>query len=425
MKTQRILAFITGMLAYGFATLLQAQPLSIEAARASAIADNPGLAEMQARFAALREVVPQQAALPDPVLSFGAMNFPWDEFDRNQENMTQLQVGVSQMFPYPGKLQLREDIAAFEAEVARHSVEEMRIRLDLNVTSTWWEIYFIDRSLETVLRNQDLLRQFVDIAKKKYEVGKGLQQDVLLAQLELSKLLDQEIRIAALREHKQTGLNVLMGRSPAHAIQLAGVSEAQLPPLASQETLYARALAARPVLHAKRSTLQASESRLELAKKQYYPDFKVGVTYGNRDDDDLGQSRQDFLSLMVSVNVPLYTGSKQDRAVQQHSRELEKSRYALADERNLVMSSVTMATTDFSRAVEQVSLYKQGIIPQARQTVASMQAGYQVDEVDFLNLVRSQITLLNYELQYLKSYTEMNQAIARLVAAVGEDYVYE
>ena len=129
--------------------------------------------------------------------------------------------------------------------------------------------------------------------------------------------------------------------------------------------------------------------------------------------------------MMLSVNVPLYAGTKQDKAVQQRTRELARSQYALADERNLVMSSIAMAATDHQRASDQVSLFNEGIVPQARQTVESMLAGYQVDQVDFLNLVRSQVTLLNYELQYWKSYTEVNQSIARLKAAVGEENIYE
>jgi cobalt-zinc-cadmium efflux system outer membrane protein len=399
--------------------------LPLSEARARAVADNPGLAEMRARYEALTEVAPQRASLPDPVLSFNAMNFPWDDFDRKQENMTQLQFGVSQMFPYPGKLGLREDIALFEAEAAMYSVEEMRLNLDMNVAVTWWEAYFLDRSLETVQRNQSLLRQFVKVAQTKYEVGNGLQQDVLLAQLELSKLLDQEIRIEAMRDQRGIRLNVLMGVSPDLPIVLPVMEKQANQPIAVEATLYQRAAAARPILDKQRVEIKASESRLELAKKDYYPDFKVGVLYGARDENDFGRSRQDFLSVMLSINVPLYAGTKQDKAVEQRSRELAKFQYALADERNMVMSSISAATTDHRRASEQVKLYNEGILPQARQTVESMLAGYQVDQVDFLNLVRSQVTLLNYELQYWKSYTEVNQSIARLKAAVGEGNIYE
>lgn len=399
--------------------------LDLPTAQSIALSENPGIAEMQERYEALREVVPQQGSLPDPVVSFGAMNFPWDEFDRNQEPMTQLQVGVSQAFPFPGKLDIRGDIALFEAMAASLSLAEMRLNLSKNVSLSWWELYFLDRSLDTVEKNLTLLRQFVDIATTKYEVGKGLQQDVLLAQLELSKALDNEIRIKAMRDRGRIKLNLLLGRAPDIAIELSGhISETEQP-IDNQAVLYDRAEQARPALAQQEAVIDASGQRLELAKKDYYPDFKLGVTYGNRDEDQLGRSRQDFLSVMLSVNVPLYAGTKQDRAVQQRTRELARSRYALTDTKNLVRSSIAEALTDYKRASEQVVLFDEGIIPQARQTVESMTAGYQVDKVDFLNLVRSQVSLFNYELQYWKSYTEVNQALARLQAAVGEESIYE
>jgi cobalt-zinc-cadmium efflux system outer membrane protein len=399
--------------------------LLLDEARASAVADNPGLAEMRARYEALNEIAPQNSSLPDPVLSLGAMNFPWDNFDRNQENMTQLKLGISQVFPYPGKLGLREDVADFEAEAALYSVDEMHLKLDMNVAETWWELYFLDRSLETTQRNQSLLRQFVEVAQIKYQVGKGLQQDVLLAQLELSKMLDHEIRIKGMRDQYRIHLNLLLGRTPDIPVTLPDIASLPTPPSDSEAALFQRAKQSRPLLDQRRAVISASESRLDLAKKDYYPDFKVGVTYGNRDENDWGQSRQDFLSVMLSVNLPLYAGSRQDHAVQQRSRELAVSQYALTDQHNLVMSSISLALTDYQRASDQVALFDGGIIPQARQTVESMMAGYQVGQVDFLNLVRSQVTLFNYELQYWKSFTEVNQSIARLKAAVGEENIYE
>jgi outer membrane protein TolC len=399
--------------------------LSLAGARERARAKNPGLAEMGERYRALAEAVPQRGTLPDPVLSLAAANFPWDEFDRNQEPMTQLQLGISQTFPFPGKLDLAEAAAGFEAEMALHSVEEMRLGLAKNVAITWWELYYLDRSLETVERNQVLLRQFVDVARTKYEVGNGLQQDVLLAQLELSKLLDQAIRVEAMRAERAIGLNLLMGELPDTPVAVPRGRPAELRPLASRSVLYARATESRPALESQRAAIRASESRLELARRDYYPDFTLGVRYGNRDEDDQGRSRQDFLSVMLSLELPLYAGSKQDRQVSQRERELARSQYALTDERNRVLSAIAGAVTNYRRAREQLALFDKGIVPQARQTVESMLAGYQVNEVDFLNLVRAQVTLLNYELQYWQAYTEANQSIARLIAAVGEETIYE
>ncbi len=401
-----------------------AEFLFIEDAIATAVDGNPGLAEMQARYEALVEISPQVGELPDPMLSLNAMNLPTDTFNVGQEAMTQMQVGISQVFPFPGKLALREGASEYDALAAGFSVDEVRLLLIRNVRSSWWQLYFLDRSLEIVDTNQDLLRQFIDVAKTKYEVGDGLQQDVLLAQLELSKLIDRKIKLKAVRRNQAIQLNVLMDAPPNDAVVLRRKVSMDMPEIADEKTLYVRAETVRPLLKQNENDIHAAQSRLQLARKDYYPDFKLGVAYGDRSGDNplpRGGSRSDFLSVMFSFNLPIFSKRRLDGAVSQRTLELKKRRYSLRDEWGVVRSEISLATTDYLRAKELFELFRTGIIPQARQTVSSMLAGYQVNEVDFLNLVGSQVTLLNYEVQYWKALTEANQALARLAAAVGEE----
>lgn len=393
-----------------------------------AIRDNPNLAAMQARYLALVEVPSQVGTLPDPMVSLNAMNFPTDTYEREQEAMTQVQIGFSQVFPFPGKLGLKEEAAEYDAQAAGHSVEEVRLQLIKNVKSKWWQLYYMDRALETVAINQTLLRQFITVAKTKYETGKGLQQDVLLSQLELSKLMDQDIQLQAIRRNQVIQLNILMDRPANDPIELPDKVSKMMPNLASENELYQKAEFVRPRLKQMETQIDAAQSRFDLAKRDYYPDFKLGVTYGDRTGDNplpRGGARSDFVSVMVGVKIPLYAGRKQSKAVSQKSLELQKNRYALLDEKGLVTAAISSAVTDYHRAKQQFSLYGSGIVPQAQQTVQSMLAGYQVSEVDFLNLVRSQMTLFNYELQYWKALSDANQALARLEAAVGEEAIYE
>lgn len=397
-------------------------------AQAIALRDNPSLAKMQARYEALAQIPSQTGALPDPVVSFNALNLPTDSFDLEQEAMTQMQVGISQKFPFPGKLSLREEAAEFEAKAAKYSVDEMRLRLSSNVSTKWWQIYYLDRALETVESNLNLLRQFVQVAQKKYEVGDGLQQDVLLAQLELSKLLDKQIQISALRRNQAIQLNLLMSIPGNREVVLPDKVPNTRPEIADEEILYARARVSSPLLMEKRQKHEAAQSRLSLAQRDYYPDFKLGVAYGNRRGDNpppINGSRSDFLSVRVGIEIPLYAGRKQSKAVKQRSWELAQRRYAVLDTRNAIQGDISTAVTDYQRARERYSLFETGIVPQARQTVQSMMAGYKVSQVDFLNLVRSQITLFNNELQYWKALTQAQQALARLQAAVGEESIYE
>ena len=153
--------------------------LTEQAAVATALNDNPSLATMQLRYEALRDVPSQVGTLPDPMVNLNAMNFPTDSFDRDQEGMTQLQIGFSQVFPFPGKLSLMEEVASFNARVAGYSMDEMRLQLERNVKAKWWQLYYLDRAIQTLGKNKALLQQFITVAKTKYETGKGLQQDIL------------------------------------------------------------------------------------------------------------------------------------------------------------------------------------------------------------------------------------------------------
>ena len=400
--------------------------LSLDKAISKALSTNPGLAAIEARARALAEIPDQVEALPDPRLSVNIANLPLDSFSFTQEGMTQFQVGITQSLPYPGKLALRSQAASQEAKAAESDLQEKRLQLVRDVKTVWWNLFYLDRALEVIARNQALLKQFVNVAETRYTVGRGLQQDILLAQLELSKLSDSAIRVQNMRENEVVRLNVLMDHSAAETIQLpSSVDETLLAPV-SAAMLQQRALVARPSLAAQIERMGAARSRVDLAKKDYAPDFKVGAVYGLRNGNDPdGSSRADLGSVMFSMNLPFYTGSKQDRAVDQRNAEWMQQKYQLHDQRNQVASQVQRAVTDYHRAGEQVQLFKQEIIPQARQTVDAMLAGYQVGKVDFLNLIRSQTTLYDYETQYWKALSATNQALARLIAAVGEENVYE
>jgi outer membrane protein TolC len=400
--------------------------LSLEDAVSMAVKGNPGLAEMQARAQSMEDIPSQVGALPDPMLTLGALNLPTDTFSLDQEPMTQLLIGVEQSLPFPGKLGLKERAAEIDADAAASNVDEARLLLIRNVRHTWWQIYYLDRALDIVARNQDLLRQFVQIAQTKYKVGEGLQQDVLLAQVELSKLLDSEIRLQGLRQQQVPRLNALLDRSTSMPVQLPVEVDEDLDRLLPESQLFERAGKVRPLLEQRRLEVEAARTRRDFAKRDTYPDFKLGAAYGFREGDNPdGSSRADFASIRLGVSLPLYAGRKQDKAVDQRTSELLQRQNALQDEWNKVQAEISAALADYQRASEQVLLFRAGIIPQARQTVASMLSGYQVSKVDFLNLVNAQITLYNFETQYWSALSEANQALARLDAAVGEGGINE
>jgi len=417
------------MLAIGFITAMTAQQaqatdsvLSLQRAEMLALENNQALAAAGKTAKAMAAIPAQVGTLSDPVLSLNAMNLPVDSFSTTAENMTQMQVGLSQALPFPGKLSLREKAADFEAIAASHSADEMRIVVLRNTRLVWWNLFFLDRAISIVQRNQVLLRQFVRIAETKYKTGQGLQSDVLLAQVELSKLLDIEISLKASRRAQAAQMNALLDRVANVPVVLPGKTDEALSVIPDIDSLRALAADARPVLAVRRSQLDAAHTRVDLAEKDYYPDFKLGGAYGFRQGINPvnRQSRPDFASVMLSMTLPIYTNTKQDRALEQRRAEVAREEFNLEDQVVAVDAEIERALADYRAGYEQSSLFKTGIIPQASQTVASMLAAYQVNKVDFLNLVRAQITLYNYETQYWKALSSARQSWARLESAVGK-----
>lgn len=155
------------------ATPPEAAVLTPQRAVAIALEGNPGLAQIRARAEAMAAIPAQEGALPDPVLNVGLLNLPTRHFDLRREDMTMLEVGISQLVPFPGKLALREQAATLEAEAAVHTVEEARLQLARDVVSRWWQLLALERTLRIIADSERLLQQLAAIADTKYRVGEG------------------------------------------------------------------------------------------------------------------------------------------------------------------------------------------------------------------------------------------------------------
>jgi len=407
--------------------LSETESLNIGRAVQIALEANSRLLTLNAEAEAMAFAPSQVGALPDPMLSFNAMNLPTDTFDLDQEPMTQLQLMLSQKFPFPGKRQLRREVAETMVGVAQKQTDEYRDVLTGKVREAWWRLFSVDRSLQIVESNKRLLRYFVEIAKTKYAVGKGLQQDVLLAELELSRLTNRELQLAGNRRRIQATLNGLLNRVPEHPITLPEEPPSEtLPMLESVTSLTQFAVERRDLIQAIELKLEAADKTVELAEKDRWPDFQVGVGYADRQGSDpIRGSRSDFLSLMFSINLPLYSGQKQDKALQQRIHEREYERYRLSDTVRIIETEIGVQAAEYSAAREQALHLKNEIIPQAEQTVSAMLAGYEVNKVDFLNVVNGQIMLYNASIDYWNAMASAKQALARLAAGVGKESIYE
>lgn len=438
-----LIILLFGSLPAGVASVSHAQPesnagnqavaisdgeLTLDAAVTIALQNNPDVAGLQARAHAMQTIPSQAGALPDPAFSLNAMNVPTDTFDFDQEPMTQVQLALSQSFPFPGKRRLRREAMEHEANAAEKLLSERRVALVGQVRTAWWRLMSLDRSLEIVGQNQLLMRGFIEIAETKFKVGNGLQQDVLLAQLELSRLLDRELRLQGMRHSARAELNALLDRPADWQMRLSNTPpNTDLPKLPAEQDLLRQAGSDRPLIDVQRDLVEAARARLDLAEKDRFPDIKLGVGYGIRQGFDpmRNTDRSDFVSIMLSVDLPIYARSKQSKAVEQRTHEILQRKFMLSNTLRSVQSGISAGLADYHAARDQVLLLESAIIPQAQQTVASMLAGYQVNRVDFLSLVNTQITLYNAQINYWESLSKAKQALAKVASAVGREALYE
>jgi outer membrane protein TolC len=405
----------------------QTESLSLNQAIEMAIANNQGLAQARAEADAFSAIPSQEAALPDPVLGLNALNLPTDTFDLDQEPMTQMQISLSQKFPFPGRRGLQNDAAEKDASAAVSHISEQRHQLVSKVRAAWWQIAYLDHALEIIQQNQDLMRDFIEIAQTKYKVGKGLQQDVLLAQLELSKLFNRQLPLGGMRDAAAAELNALMDRAPDRPISIDhGSLNTSLKELPPEADLIAVALDARPLLDVQRDKMEAARLRVDVAQKKSYPDFTLGAAYGFRDaTDPTGRDLPDVVTFRLGFNLPIYSGSKQDKEVEQRNSNYFGRKYAFNDSLRAVQADVAKNYARYHASRDQVALYNTVIIPQARQTVSAMLSGYQVNKVDFLNVINAQLALYNAQIDYWEALSKAKQSLALLAAAIGSEELYE
>jgi len=394
--------------------------LTLDQAIELALTGNPGLSEIKARAKAMAAVPSQEGTLPDPTLRFGALYLPTSSFNLHQDDFTMMEVGVSQEIPFPGKLALREKIAEQEALAAADSVDEARLRLVREVKQSWWRLFYYDRALNLLDESEHFFQQLIDIAQAKYKVGKGSQQDVLLAQLELSKLKDEKLNLVIMRHSQNARINALLDRAAETPVQIPAEAEFKLPVIV-EPALQDKALHIRPLFAQHRKMLDAGLAKVDLAQKGFYPDFTVGAYYDARQNTPSGQSRSDFASVQLSINVPIYANRKQAKAVDQRQSELLQAQYALHDDHRKIQAEIAAKAAEYQQTKEKLLLLEHEIIPQAQQTVNSLLAGYQVSQTDFTDLLRTQLSFFQYQTQYWQALTRTQQILAELSAEVGEE----
>lgn len=410
-----------------FSTPVNAQ-YSLQDAIKTAQQNDPWLRGSEFRQESVKAQSIAAGQLPDPVISVNLANLPVDGFDLSQEPMTQFQVGITQAFSRGDSRLLRQQQLAELSQQQPLLRMDRRARVAVSVAHLWLDAYRYRESIRLVKENEDLFKDLVDIVQSRYSsaLGKTSQHDLIRAQLELTQLEERLIQL----QQKQNAIQMLLGEwLPVNKIGSLTLSDS-LPELRVMELtsetlisnnnsayidLLSRQLQQHPAIASIDQQIRAGSSGVELAKQSYKPQWGLNAMYGYRDDDLNGNSRADFFSVGLSMDVPLFTNKRQDKQVQSAVATVEE----LKTQRALLLRQMRARfESDQARLAlleKRQYLYRnQLLIETHAQTEASLTA-YTNDEGDFSEVVRAriaeldaQIDTLNIDIDRLKTIASLN-----------------
>lgn len=374
-----------------------------------ALENNPEIQAMRMKYEAAKARPIQESTLPDPIVGFMSENMgnPIPFTTIGEEPGSKASFSFTQEIPFPGKLKLKGEIAEKEAQIEESNYIATKLNVIAQVKVTYYDYYFLTKAIEIVNKDKELLEKLEKIAEAKYAVGKGIQQDVLKAQVEISVLFN---RLTVLEQQKNSVIaliNKLLNRKPD--TPLGKPADFQKSTLNySLEDLYKIAWDKNPMLKAKNIMIDKSSTALNLARKEYYPDFMIGASYG------YSGKFADMWKLEAGVRIPLYYWRKQRYGVIEKNKLLNSSHKDYQDAKQTINFMIKDQYLLAKASEELIKLYSEGIIPQATLALESSISSYEVGTIDFLSMLNNFITVLEYEINYYEELANFQKALARL-----------
>lgn len=360
--------------------------------------------------------------LPDPKVTLGAANFPTDTFDFNQEPMTQINMGISQMFPRGETRRLKATIKEQTAGQQPYLRANRQAKTRLRVTQLWLDGFRSQQTIRLINADRSLFEKMVDFAEISYSSASGIarQQDVIRAQLELTKLEDRLTRLKQAQESSRHALHEWLSAELVNqpfAPELPDI-QISLPHSLLQSRFdpaeLQTALLKHPSLIAHDQSIRAADTEIELARQKYKPEWGLSASYGYRGHDLTGNERADFLSLGIVMDMPIFSRARQDSEVKSAASKAQKSRF---DKQLLYRQMLASLQTSFSQLGyldEREQIYQSTLLPQMREQAEASLTAYNNDDGDFAEAVLAQIAELNAKIEYLNITVDRQKQIAQL-----------
>lgn len=380
-----------------------------------ALRNNPEVLGAQKSYEAARQRPTQQSSLPDPTLSLGyaSVGLPFPGAGLGREVLSNVGVTASQEIPYPGKLKLQGEMAAKEAEGAFQQYQAVQLDVISRLKQAYHGLHHAYVMSEVVIRNRDLLATLLKVTEARYSVGKAAQQDLFKAQTQISILETRLVKWDQERRSRGAEINSLAGRAPGAPLERP--EDAEPPELTvTLEELFAAARANSPLLRRDQKTIERGQLAVNLARKEYYPDFTLNGGYFN-----MG-SMSPMYEFRVDFKLPLYFWRQQRAGVNEQVSSLSQARRGYEVTDRALQLKITDDYILAQASARLMKLYSLTVTPQSSLTLESSLAAYEAGSVDFPSVLTNLATVLEYEMNYHEEEFNYSQALSRLEELTGK-----
>lgn len=392
--------------------------LSLSQAEMMALSNDITTRKARAQQESLQEQSVAANTWPDPMLNLGVLNISADTMDFQKEAMTQAVVGLRQSFPPWGAVGAKSSQLQSMADAMNYEAKNSRLMTLAGVRKSWLDVYLQYQSIQVVKNSLDVFGELINVAQFQYRAGRGNQQDVIRAQLEQNLLEDQ---LRNTETQHDTALAVLARWLGSERIsQSLDMNMPEFAKLPSEQEILSN-IENHPTVVMRKMRVTAAENGVNYANSQLHPGWALQVQYGYRAEDNFGRPRDDMISAMLTFDLPLFTGKRQDRMLAASKSDVIASQQELDDWRREIRMRFEKSIAAYNRADERVQLYQGSVLPHSEQNTQATLNAYKSGVTDFDVLVRARLMELQSQLQLLKLKVERAKAQVELLYLAGID----
>lgn len=387
-----------------------------------AIEVSPRLKALKNKQGVANSKIAQSSNLPDPMLTLGLMNLPTNSFSFTQEPMTGKIIGLSQAIPFPGKLSAAEDVLSKDVEITQQEIDDATNEIANDVSKIYYDLRFAREAIRVAEKSKKNLEQIAEIVRTKYAVSRATQQNLIQVEVELTKIKDKIEELKGKESANLAALNSYLLQESETPIQIEKIPSIILIDYTVNK-LEESAKENRPFLKGIELAKEKSLLMENFAAYEFYPNFNFSVQYSIRDEIARTNTQlDDFVSFMVGINLPFDYGGKKSAKVEE--AQLMQKMYSEQYDAALQMlnKSFGISLSKLNELKEREKLIREGLLPQAEQSLKATLANYQVGEIDFINVIDAQNKVYEIETNLYNIRTMYYKELSQLEFLTGEKF---